>query len=265
MSAALQNTGPMLQVERLCKRFGALAATDEASFALHRGEIHALIGPNGAGKTTLIHQLSGALRPDSGRVLLDGQDLTPLGMAGRVAAGLVRSFQITSIFKRLSVRDNIALGLQARRPGLPNLWRRASAERALQEQAEALLELCGLAARADELAGSLAHGEQRQLEVGLALAAQPRLLLLDEPMAGMGPDESERMVLLLQRLRAEQGLTLLLVEHDMDAVFRLADRISTLVFGRIIASGTPQEIREHPEVRRAYLGDEASDEMEAAL
>jgi branched-chain amino acid transport system ATP-binding protein len=251
---------PILKVDSLVKRFGALAATDHASFEVQSGEVHALIGPNGAGKTTLIHQISGAMGSDAGLIHFAGQDLTPIGMAGRVRAGLVRSYQITSIFKRFSVLDNLALAVQARRPGPPSWWRSAAKDEAAYTEASALLERIGLGRHADRSAGSLGHGEQRQLEVGLALAAQPRLLLLDEPMAGMGPDESERMVDLLQSLRA-QDLTLLLVEHDMDAVFRLADRISTLVFGRVIASGSPAEIREHPEVKRAYLGDE----MEAAL
>jgi branched-chain amino acid transport system ATP-binding protein len=255
----------LLSVQHLVKRFGALAATDDASFEVRAGEVHALIGPNGAGKTTLIHQISGALASDSGRILFNGkdggQDLTRLGMAARVQAGLVRSYQITSIFKRFSVLDNLALAVQARRPGRPSWWRAALRDEAAYAEAQGLLARIGLQAQADREAGALAHGEQRQLEVGLALAARPRLLLLDEPMAGMGPDESERMVALLQTLKTE-GLTLLLVEHDMDAVFRLADRISTLVFGRVIASGTPDEIRAHPEVKKAYLGDE---DMEAAL
>jgi len=249
----------LLKVEGLVKRFGALAATDEASFEVRTGEVHALIGPNGAGKTTLIHQISGALKPDGGRIVFDGRDLTQAGMAAHVHAGLVRSYQITSIFKRFSVLDNLALAVQARRPGRASWWRSAVADEAVYAEAEALLARIGLQAQSSRAAGNLAHGEQRQLEVGLALAARPRLLLLDEPMAGMGPDESERMVALLQGLR--QSVTLLLVEHDMDAVFRLADRISTLVFGRIIATGSPQEIREHPEVIKAYLGDET----EAAL
>ncbi|MFY7867336.1 ABC transporter ATP-binding protein [Roseateles sp.] len=255
---------PLLKVDRLVKRFGALAATDEASFEVMPGEIHALIGPNGAGKTTLIHQISGALPPDAGQILFQGRDVSRVGMAARVQSGLVRSYQITSIFKRFSVLDNLVLACQARRPGQPSLWRRASADARLYEEAHALVDQVGLTAQSARIAGDLAHGEQRALEVGLALAARPSLLLLDEPMAGMGPDESEKMVALLQRLKSGeggQGLTLLLVEHDMEAVFRLADRISTLVFGRVIASGTPQQIREHPEVKRAYLGDE----MEVAL
>lgn len=261
MTEPLLPIPPLLQIQRLVKRFGALAATDEASLAVSTGEIHALIGPNGAGKTTLIHQISGALKPDSGQVLFDGVDLTRADMARHVRAGLVRSFQITSIFKRYSVLDNLALAVQARRPGWPSWWRAAATDDAVYAEAEALLALIGLAAGGGRIAGSLAHGEQRQLEVGLALAARPRLLLLDEPMAGMGPDESERMVLLLQSLKTQHGLTLLLVEHDMDAVFRLADRVSVLVAGRIIATGQAQEIRLNAEVKSAYLGDE----VEAAL
>jgi len=250
----------VLEVRNLVKRFGALAATDGASFEVRAGELHALIGPNGAGKTTLIHQISGALAPDEGSILFGGQDVTRRGMAQRVQAGLVRSFQITSLFKPCTVRDNLVLALLARDECAPSWWRHAAADAAAHAEAERLLARVGLVAQADRVAGELAHGEQRQLEVGLALAARPRLLLLDEPLAGMGPDESARMVELLQALKAE-GLTLLLVEHDMDAVFRLADRISTLVGGRIIASGTPAEIRDHAEVKRAYLGDE----LEVAL
>jgi branched-chain amino acid transport system ATP-binding protein len=245
---------PLLKVSHLVKRFGALAATDDASFEVMPGEVHALIGPNGAGKTTLIHQISGGLKADSGQVIFEGRDVTHDSMDTHVRAGLVRSYQITSIFKNCSVLDNLALAVQARRPGAPGWWRAAVDDDAVYAEAEALLAQIGLSPRAGVLSGGLAHGEQRQLEVGLALAARPKLLLLDEPMAGMGPDESERMVELLLGLK--HSLTLLLVEHDMDAVFRLADRISTLVFGRVIASGTPQEIREHPEVKRAYLGDE---------
>ena len=245
----------MLSIRHLVKRFGALAATDGASFDVRPGELHALIGPNGAGKTTLIHQISGALQPDAGAVFFDGQDVTRHGIARRVQAGLVRSFQITSLFKPCTVRDNLVLAVLARREGAPSWWRAARADTAAHAEADHLIARVGLQVQADRVAGELAHGEQRQLEVGLALAARPRLLLLDEPLAGMGPDESARMVELLQTLKRE-GLTLLLVEHDMDAVFRLADRISTLVGGRVIASDSPAAIREHPEVRRAYLGDE---------
>lgn len=248
--------GGLLQVHGLVKRFGGLTATDQATLAVQAGEIHALIGPNGAGKTTLIQQLSGALAPDAGRIELAGEDITRLPMPQRVARGLVRSYQVTSIFGRLSVLDNLALAVRLP-PGerLP-FWRPARAERRRFEAAAEVAQRVGLEARLQQRAGALAHGEQRQLEVGLALATRPRLLLLDEPMAGMGADESQRMVALLQSLRAE--VALLLVEHDMDAVFQLADRISTLVAGRVIATGTPQQIREHPEVRRAYLGDEVA-------
>jgi branched-chain amino acid transport system ATP-binding protein len=245
---------PLLRLQGVVKRFGGLTATDHATLDVLTGEVHALIGPNGAGKTTLIHQISGALAPDAGRIEFDGRDVTGWPMDQRVLGGLARSYQITSIFRRLSVLDNLALAVQARSGSSLRLWARAREERERYEQAAAVAQRVGLGARLGALAGALAHGEQRQLEVGLALATRPKLLLLDEPMAGMGPEESERMVHLLQSLRGE--LTLLLVEHDMDAVFRLADRISTLVSGRIIASGSPQDIRDHPEVKRAYLGDE---------
>ncbi len=249
MSAA-----PLLHIDGLVKRFGGLTATDHAELRVQPGELHALIGPNGAGKTTLIHQISGALAPDAGRIVFGGDDITRLPMPQRVLRGLARSYQITSIFGRLSVLDNLALAVQARQGSSMRFWQAARAERARYEEAAAVAARVGLGAQLQSLAGALAHGEQRQLEVGLALATAPRLLLLDEPMAGMGPDESERMVALLQSLRG--STTLLLVEHDMDAVFRLADRISVLVFGRVIACGAPAEIRNHPDVRRAYLGDE---------
>ena len=254
----------LLQAHRLVKRFGALTATDEASLEVRAGETHALIGPNGAGKTTLIHQISGALAPDGGGLFFDGEDVTALSMPQRVRGGLVRSFQITSIYRRFTVLDNVVLAVLARRPAVPSWWRPARADEAAYADAEAMLALVGLTAMADRVAGALAHGEQRQLELALALAARPRLLLLDEPMAGMGPDESARMVELLSALKA-QRLTLLLVEHDMDAVFRLADRVSVLVSGRVIATGTPDEIRNDAAVRQAYLGDEveAADRADA--
>lgn len=244
----------LLRVDRLVKRFGGLAATDGASLSVQAGDIHALIGPNGAGKTTLIQQLSGAMSSDSGQIHLGGRDITHLPLHARVRLGLVRSYQITSVFPRLSVLDNLALAVQARSGSSLRFWQPARRERARYAAAAAVAERVGLGPQLQRLAGALSHGEQRQLEVGLALALQPQLLLLDEPMAGMGADESERMVALLHSLRGET--TVLLVEHDMDAVFRLADRISTLVAGRIIATGTPTEIRENADVRRAYLGDE---------
>ncbi|MEZ5842164.1 MAG: ABC transporter ATP-binding protein [Hyphomicrobiaceae bacterium] len=245
---------PLLEVRGLVKRFGGLVATDRASLAIRAGEVHAVIGPNGAGKTTLIHQLSGALRPDAGRILLDGADITSLTMHERVRRGIVRSYQITSIFPRLPVLDNIALAIQARDGGGLGLWTTARAGRARYDEAAAVAGQVALASRLKDVAGALAHGEQRQLEVAIALATGARLMLLDEPMAGLGAEESVRMVELIETLGRER--TILLVEHDMDSVFRLADTISTLVSGRVVATGTPDEIRAHPEVRRAYLGDE---------
>ncbi|MDD3935772.1 ABC transporter ATP-binding protein [Rhodoferax sp.] len=246
--------GVLLQVDGLVKSYGGLRATDHASLSVQAGEIHALIGPNGAGKTTLIQLISGALAPDAGRIQFDGMDISRMPMYQRVAHGLARSFQITSIFSRLSVLDNIALAVQAHAGHSLNFWRPARRDAGRYALAVDVAQRVGLALQIHQLAGALSHGEQRQLEVGLALATRPKLLLLDEPMAGMGPDESERMLNLLQSLRGET--TLLLIEHDMNAVFRLADRISTLVAGRVIACGTPDDIRQHPEVRRAYLGDD---------
>jgi branched-chain amino acid transport system ATP-binding protein len=249
MSAAL------LRVDQLVKRFGGLTATDHAQLTVEVGTVHALIGPNGAGKTTLIQQICGALQPDEGSVWFDGQNVTAMPMDRRARMGLVRSYQVTSIFKPLSVLDNIALPIQARSGSSFRFWRPARAESARYAQAEAQAHRVGLGSRLHSIAASLSHGEQRQLEVALALATQPKLLLLDEPMAGMGQDESRTMLELLQSLRGE--LTILLVEHDMDVVFRLADTVSTLVFGKVIASGTAQQIRDNPEVQRAYLGDDA--------
>jgi len=244
----------LLQVDRLVKSYVGLRATDHASLSVLSGEIHALIGPNGAGKTTLIQLISGALAPDAGRIQFDGMDITRMALHQRVAHGLARSFQITSIFNRLSVLDNLALAVQAHAGHSMNFWRPARRDGERYAQAFEVAERVGLGVLVQHTAGNLSHGEQRQLEVGLALATRPKLLLLDEPMAGMGPDESERMLSLLQSLRGET--TLLLVEHDMNAVFRLADRISALVAGRVIACGTPDEIRNHSEVRLAYLGDD---------
>ena len=244
----------LLRVDGLQKRFGGLVATDRLDFAVARGELHALIGPNGAGKTTFIHQLSGALKPDGGRIVFDGRDVTTRSLHERVRTGLARSYQITSLFKRFSVRHNLALAVLARSGSSLSFWKPLSREAALAQEATAIAARVGLAGREHRIAGTLAHGEQRQLEVGLALATNPRLLLLDEPMAGMGPEESQRMIQLIAGLKGV--VTVLLVEHDMDAVFRLADRISVLVSGRVIATGAPEAIRSNAEVRRAYLGDE---------
>jgi len=245
----------LLEVRGLRKAFGGLQATDGVDLEVRAGETHAVIGPNGAGKTTLIGQLSGMLRPDSGRIHFAGEDITRLPAPARSKKGLARSFQITSVYPEFSALDNVALAVQARSGHSFRFWRPARRDVALIEPAERGLAEVGLSQRKNVLAANLAHGEQRQLEVAMALATNPRLLLLDEPMAGMGTEESQRMIALLSRLK--QTKTIILVEHDMDAVFRLADRISVLVYGRVIATGTPEEIRLNPEVRAAYLGEES--------
>jgi len=245
----------ILAAESLRKAFGALIATDGVSLEVFEGETHAIIGPNGAGKTTLISQLAGNLRPDEGRIRFAGEDVTRLSAPQRARKGFARSFQITSIYRDFTALDNVALAVQAHAGHSFRFWKPARAERRLRDPARAVLEEVGLAARADVLAANLAHGEQRQLEVAMALATKPRLLLLDEPVAGMGLEESQRMVQFLAGLKGRR--TLILVEHDMDAVFTLADRISVLVYGRIIASGSPADVRANPEVRRAYLGEES--------
>ena len=244
----------MLELKGVSKRFGGVVATDEVTLEVERGEVHALIGPNGAGKTTLIGQISGSLGSDRGAILFEGADITHATQHERVQAGLARSYQITSIFKRFTVLDNLALAVQARSGSSFSFWRPVAAETVLSDQARAITAEIGLSGREDAVAATLAHGEQRALEVGLALATRPRLVLLDEPMAGMGPEESQRMIELIERIRTRA--TVLLVEHDMDAVFRLADRVSVLVSGRLIASGAPEAIRANAEVRRAYLGEE---------
>jgi branched-chain amino acid transport system ATP-binding protein len=244
----------MLELRGVTKRFGGVIATDDVTLEIVRGQVHALIGPNGAGKTTLIAQISGTLPTESGRILFNGAEVTDLPAHARVAAGLARSYQITSIFRRFSVLDNLALAVQARSGSSFHFWRPVRAERALYDEARAIAADIGLSARLDAPAGTLAHGEQRALEVGLALATRPQLVLLDEPMAGMGPQDSRAMIGLIERIRA--SVTVLLVEHDMDAVFRLANRISVLVSGRVVATGAPATIRADPDVRRAYLGEE---------
>jgi branched-chain amino acid transport system ATP-binding protein len=246
----------LLEVRGLTKRFGGLLATSAVDLDILPGETHAVIGPNGAGKTTLIAQLSGDLRPDAGAIRFGGEDVTRLPSPARSQRGLARSFQITSIFKDLTALDNVALAVQAHAGHSFRFWRPARHERALREPALAVLRSVGLEGRADMLAARLSHGEQRQLEIAMALATGPRMLLLDEPVAGMGAEESQRMIGLLRALRG--GQTLLLVEHDMDVVFALADRISVMVSGRILASGPPAEIRANAEVRRAYLGEGAT-------
>ncbi|HTO12886.1 MAG TPA: ABC transporter ATP-binding protein [Candidatus Binatia bacterium] len=247
-------TEPLLAVRGLRKSFGGLVATDGVDLDVADGETLAVIGPNGAGKTTLIAQLSGDLAPDAGTIRFGGEDVTALPASTRSHRGLARSFQVTSIFREFTALDNVALAVQAHAGHSFRFWRRAREERALREPAREVLARVGLAARAEVEAGALAHGEQRQLEIAMALATRPRLLLLDEPVAGMGIDESQRMVQLLRTLRGAH--TMVLVEHDMDAVFALADRISVMVYGRVIATGAPEAIRANAEVRRAYLGEE---------
>jgi len=250
-------SAPLLQVDNLAKRFGGIVATDDLALNVAAGELRAVIGPNGAGKTTLIAQLSGQLAPDAGRVRFAGQDITHIPMYRRSLLGLARSFQITSLFLDLSVLDNAALAVQAHAGHSFRFWRNARAEPELREPARAALARVGLSARADLPASALSHGEHRQLELAMALAGSPRMLLLDEPMAGLGPEESARMVGTLRALKRE--FTILLVEHDMEAVFALADRITVLVYGRVIASGLPDEIRANADVRDAYLGEADGD------
>ncbi len=245
----------MLEVRALVKSFGALRATDGVDLEVREGETHAIIGPNGAGKTTFIGQLAGTLRPDAGSIRFAGEDVTTLPAPKRARKGLARSFQITSIYADFTALQNVALAVQAGSGHSFRFWSAASSDSALTGPAAHFLDEIGLANRKNVLAANLSHGEQRQLEVAMVLATRPRLMLLDEPMAGMGAEESQRMIELLSRLKRKQ--TIVLVEHDMDAVFRLADRISVLVYGRIIATDTPERIRANDEVRRAYLGEDA--------
>lgn len=245
----------MLRTHQLFKRFGALVATDHVSLELRPGEIHALIGPNGAGKSTLIHLLSGSMSVDAGTIHLDGRDVTRETAHQRVTAGLSRSYQITNIFKTLTVFDNLLLAVQAHAGSSFRFWQARSRDAALTDAARELAQTCAIDSGLwQQIAGTLPHGEQRKVEFALALAAQPKVLLLDEPMAGMGPDETLQLTELIESKRG--GMTILLVEHDMQAVFRLADRISVLVYGRLIATGTPEEIRANAQVRQAYLGEE---------
>jgi len=243
-----------LRVESLVKRYGGLTVTDNLSLDVAAGELHAVIGPNGAGKTTLIGQLSGELRPDAGRVWLDGRDITRLPVDKRVRHGLARSYQITSVFKPFTALENVAMAVQARRGHSFRFWKPVLQTATLTGPAHDALALAGLSARAHTLAGELAHGELRQLELAMVLACQPSLLLLDEPMAGMSQHESEAMTRLLQQLRGDYAI--LLVEHDMQAVFALSDRITVLVYGSVLACGSADQIRHDPQVRECYLGSE---------
>ena len=243
----------LLEIEGLTKRFGGVVAAEGISLAILPGELHAIIGPNGAGKSTLIAQLSGEIAPDSGHIRFEGRDITALPVYQRSQLGLARSFQVTTLFSDFSAIDNVALSVQAQAGHSFRFWRDARREADLREPARLALVRVGLGERADTLVADLSHGERRQLEIAMALAAQPRMLLLDEPMAGMGIDESARLVEILRSLKGD--ITVMLIEHDIDTVFALADRISVLVYGRIIASGDPAAIRTDVPVREAYLGE----------
>ena len=246
----------LFSAQGVVKRFGGLVATDHVELAVEGGEIHALIGPNGAGKSTLVNLISGLLSADAGRIVLDGTELTTLAPHARSRHGLARCFQITSVFRNDSVRDNLVLAVQAHAGSSFRCLARRDAEHALQQRAEALAQRVGLTEVLERNAGTLAHGVQKRLDVALALASQPKLLLLDEPMAGMGPEDSQQMVALIRSLRSEMAI--LLIEHDMDAVFQLADRISVLVYGKVLTSGDAAHVKAHPEVQSVYLGTEAA-------
>ncbi len=243
---------PLLRTEGLSKQFGGIVASDDIALAVAPGELHAVIGPNGAGKTTLVGELAGEIAPDAGRVHFAGRDVTALSADARSALGLARSFQVTSLFADFTALDNVALAVQAQAGHSFHFWDDARRDPTLREPARTALANVGLGARADVVVAAMSHGEHRQLELALALATKPRLLLLDEPMAGLGPEESARVVKLLRGLKG--NLAILLIEHDMEAVFALADRITVLLYGRVIASGPPAAIRADAEVRRAYLG-----------
>ncbi|HZY16675.1 MAG TPA: ABC transporter ATP-binding protein [Ramlibacter sp.] len=246
----------LLSARSLTKRFGGLAAVSEVTLDLWRARIHAVIGPNGAGKSTLTNLLSGDLVPTTGTVTLGGRDVTGWNPERISRAGLGRSYQKTNIFPPFSVWENIRLAAQSRTPQAARWLRLASSVRAANERAERALELAGLQARRHDLAGAASHGEQRQLEIAMTLATDPQVLLLDEPLAGMGTAEADRMVELLLRLKQQHAM--MLVEHDMDAVFALADHLTVMVNGQVIASGTPAQVRADPHVQSAYLGDEAA-------
>lgn len=246
----------VLSVRNLNKSFGALKVSDDIGFDVRSGELHAIIGPNGAGKTTLIHQLAGSLRPDSGQITMQGRDITRATVATRARMGLARSFQITAILAGFTVLENVALAVQAREGSSFRFLRPAARESRLNDQAMQALTETGLGKASSRMAGTLSHGEKRQLEIAIALAMRPRLMLLDEPLAGTGHHEAAAIGALIGSLKG--SVAIILIEHDMDAVFALADRVSVLASGRLIATGTPAEIRAHPEVRAAYLGDEAA-------
>ncbi|MBW6508532.1 MAG: ABC transporter ATP-binding protein [Desulfuromonadales bacterium] len=245
---------PVLKLVGLQKHFGAVKACHNLSLEIRAGETHALIGPNGAGKTTLLNLLSGDLKPDAGQIFLDNRDITRIPLYHRAHLGLARSYQITSVFSQLSVEENLLLAIQAHSGHSFRFWKKAVSDPLLRRELEPALERVGLEQRARVRAGSLSHGERKQLEVGMALACNPRILFLDEPMAGMGPGGSVEVSKLIRRLK--QQMTIVLVEHDVEAIFSLADRITVLVYGEIVATGTVDEIRTSSAVREAYLGEE---------
>lgn len=245
---------PLLKIVGLRKHFGAVKACHDLSLEIVAGETHALIGPNGAGKTTLLNLLSGDLKPDAGQIFLDQRDITRVPLYHRAHLGLARSYQITSVFSQLSVEENLLLAIQAHSGHSFRFWKKAASDPQLRRELEPALERVGLEQRARVRAGSLSHGEKKQLEVGMALACNPRVLFLDEPMAGMGPGGSVELGKLIDSLK--QQMTIVLVEHDVEAIFSLADRITVLVYGEIVATGTVEEIRSSAAVREAYLGEE---------
>jgi branched-chain amino acid transport system ATP-binding protein len=245
---------PLLEIKGLMKSFGGIKATDNINLDVIKGEIHAVIGPNGAGKTTLISQLSGVLRPDAGTVMMNGADITYKPAYSRAKLGITRSFQVTSLVMGMSVLDNVALAVQANDGHSFRFLKPTRKITHIREQAMDNLAMVGLSKRADDLTSTLSHGEHRQIEIAVALASGSELMLLDEPMAGLGPEESALLIEFLKGLKGQR--TILLIEHDMDAVFALADRISVLVYGKIIATGLPDEIRSNDAVRHAYLGEE---------
>ena len=247
---------PLLEVDNLTRRFGGLSAVSDLSFAVEEGEIRGLIGPNGAGKTTTFNVITGFYRPTAGRILYRGEDISGLSTNQIAKRGLVRTFQHTTLFQEFTAFKNVLVGchLHARVSPLGEVFGAGhAAEREVEDRVQEILAFMGLAERRDELAAELPHGLQRALGVAVALAADPKLLLLDEPFTGMNPEETRRMMELVRRVR-EHGVTLLLVEHDMQAVMGLCDRITVLNFGRLLTEGSPEEVRNHPDVIEAYLG-----------
>jgi branched-chain amino acid transport system ATP-binding protein len=245
---------PVLRTDALVKRYGGLLATDAVSLSLYHGQIHALIGPNGAGKTTLIKQLAGEIRPDSGRVFLNELDVTDMPCDARARRGLARSYQITSVIHDFTALENVMLAVQAQQGHSFRFWQSVHTDSRLTAPAMAMLERVGLAGKAHTPANVMAHGEHRQIELAMALAAKPKVLLLDEPLAGTSPVEAEAMTALLASLKNDYAI--LLIEHDMQAVFSLADTVSVLVYGKVLMQGTPEQVKQSAAVREAYLGEE---------